>query len=54
MKRIVSLLLALIMMMTAAAALAEGKTLTWARAYESTSWTPPNPPMTNPTTLCPT
>lgn len=40
MKRIVSLLLALIMMMTAAAALAEGKTLTWARAYESTSLDP--------------
>ena len=40
MKRIVSLLLALIMMMTAAAALAEGKTLTWARSYESTSLDP--------------
>ena len=40
MKRIVSLLLALVLMMTAASALAEGKTLTWARGYESTSLDP--------------
>ena len=40
MKRIVSLLLALMMALLTLPAMAEGKTLTWARGYESTSLDP--------------